>query len=535
MAHAPAPAGARLAAAPVGNTTRRRARLWLLTPGAAFVLLAVLAVFQIDAHWPYRYRIVKPMLEGMLGSQIEIAHYHRTYFPHPGFVAEGLTLRRKSASRHAPLGTVGQLAVQGNWRDLFLLRPRVRLVDLQELHIVIPAPGSPANREDFPPGSASDFAGPDTLIELLKVHDSLLEIERQGTRALSFPIKELDVRDFQKGRAIQYMVDMENAIPRGHIVSSGSFGPLNADDLGATPVAGTFSFSSVNLHDVGDISGVLASHGRFRGSLRAINAEADSYTPQFAVDDGTPTPVGGSVQCAIDGQTGEVALQHIEVRSDATIIAIRGGVTGSPKVTDLDVAISEGRAQDLLRPFLHGAVPITGPVQLHGHVHLEPVQPGVGFLKRLRVDGGFDMPTERATDVKTEKTLTDFSRRVQTHDGKSPRNDEPSAANSDALSTLKGPAQIRDGVVSSPNLTFAVPGAQATLQGTFRFHDQAVHLTGNLLMQAGISHAFTGFKSFLLKPLDPFFKKENAGAVIPIAVIGSPGHYKVTQDFRRKK
>jgi len=31
----------------------------------------------------------------------------------------------------------------------------------------------------------------------------------------------------------------------------------------------------------------------------------------------------------------------------------------------------------------------------------------------------------------------------------------------------------------------------------------------------------TGWKSFLLKALDPFFKKHNAGAVIPIRVGGT--------------
>jgi hypothetical protein len=48
-------------------------------------------------------------------------------------------------------------------------------------------------------------------------------------------------------------------------------------------------------------------------------------------------------------------------------------------------------------------------------------------------------------------------------------------------------------------------------------------------MDTDISHAATGFKSFLLKPLAPFFKKKNAGAVISIAVTGMPA----TIVFRR--
>jgi hypothetical protein len=507
----------------------RLRKLPLFAGGVALVVLLGVGVFA-DAHWPYRYRVVKPLLEDVLGSQIEITRYHRTYFPHPGFVADGLTLRRKSALNLSPIGSVEQLAVQGTWADLLMLRPIVRLVDMQSLRIVIPAPGSGANREDFPPGSASDFAGPDTLIEELKIHNGLLEIMRANGLSFSFPIKELDVRDFQKGRANQYVVDMQNAIPHGHIQSSGSFGPLNAQNLGATPVAGTFSFSSVRLQDIGDIRGTLTSSGRFEGSMAQIEATADSDTQDFAVGSGGPTPVHGSFRCAINGQTGEVVMHQVEVKSGTTLISASGAVVGNPKITNLDIAIKNGRAEDVLRPFVHGEAPIAGSLWLKGHASVGPTEKGVGFLQRLRVDGIFDVPNEQVTNGPAEKTLSDFSRRAQKNKGDSAAGDA-----SDVLSAVKGLGQIRNGIASSPHLTFKVAGAQATLQGTFNFRDETVHLTGNLSMQSEVSHAETGFKSVLLKPLDPFLKKRHAGAVIPIAVIGGPGHYKVTQDFSHAK
>jgi hypothetical protein len=54
-------------------------------------------------------------------------------------------------------------------------------------------------------------------------------------------------------------------------------------------------------------------------------------------------------------------------------------------------------------------------------------------------------------------------------------------------------------------------------------------------MQSDISHTTTGFKSMLMKPLIPFFKKKSAGAVIPIAITGRPGNYKVTQNLTHTK
>ncbi len=57
----------------------------------------------------------------------------------------------------------------------------------------------------------------------------------------------------------------------------------------------------------------------------------------------------------------------------------------------------------------------------------------------------------------------------------------------------------------------------------------------NLQMESDISHVTTGFQSLLLKPLVPFFKRGKAGAVIPIAITGGPGNYKITQDLRHNK
>jgi hypothetical protein len=60
-------------------------------------------------------------------------------------------------------------------------------------------------------------------------------------------------------------------------------------------------------------------------------------------------------------------------------------------------------------------------------------------------------------------------------------------------------------------------------------------LLGSLHMQSDISHVTTGFKSLLMKPLIPFFKKDNAGAVIPIVITGGPSQYKVTQNLLHRK
>jgi hypothetical protein len=201
-----------------------------------------------------------------------------------------------------------------------------------------------------------------------------------------------------------------------------------------------------------------------------------------------------------------------------------------------------------LRPFIHDQVPVAGVVWLHGHAHVDPAKGGTSFLDRLKVDGTFDVPAERLTDRANEQNLSAFSQRAQgatkSKSGPGPTDpasteqssdDQASNPSSDVLSSLKGQVRIRDGVLSTQKIAFQMPGAATDLSGSFNLRDDTVHLNGNLRMQTDISHAATGLKSVLMKPLIPFFKKDNAGAVVPIAITGGPGNYKVAQDILHKK
>jgi hypothetical protein len=412
----------------------------------------------------------------------------------------------------------------------------VRLVGVEGLHIVIPPVGSRANQEDFPPGSSADFVGPTTVVEQLSIHDATLDIMRTDGNRYSFPIRQLIIGNLRQGQAISYLLDMQNAKPTGRIQSTGSFGPLLPNDLGATPLSGDFTFSPVNLGDIHGISGTLSASGHFYGTLASIEADGTSDTPNFAVGRGRPTGVAASAHGTINGLDANIVLHTIEAHTGATTVHAEGNIVGSPKVTNLDITVISGRAQDLLRPFLHNDVPIKGAVSLHSHAYLAPSRKGLKFLQRLDMNGTFNMPAERLTNQMTERKLSDFSRRAQnlkstkldaaSADRNSTEQDRDSTEQSDVLSSLNGQAKIRDGIVSTERLTFQIPGAFVDLNGTFNLRDRTVHMLGNLHMQSDISHITTGFKSLLLKPLIPFFKKDHSGAVIPITVTGSPQRYK---------
>ncbi len=53
-------------------------------------------------------------------------------------------------------------------------------------------------------------------------------------------------------------------------------------------------------------------------------------------------------------------------------------------------------------------------------------------------------------------------------------------------------------------------------------------------MQAKLSHMVTGWKSVLLKPVDPFFSKNGAGTDLPVKVTGTRAEPHVGLDFGHK-
>ncbi len=513
------------------RTMRTPSRRAVSVIALVVLIAAAVGLPVLNHYWPYRYRNVEPLLENVFASQIKMEQYHRIYLPHPGFVADGLTLRRNSAPDLPPVGSAEHLRVEGEWTDLILLRKRVKLVYVEGLHVEIPPVGSRANKEDFAPGSSSDFAGPTMIVQELAIHNAELDLLRSGGGRYAFPITRLVIDNLRRGQAISYDLDMQNAQPTGHIRAHGSFGPLAPKELGSTPVSGEFAFAPVNLGDVHGISGTLSANGSFRGTLADIEASAESTTPDFAVGKGRQTAVSTKVKGAVNGLNGDVLLRAVDVQTGHTTIHAHGDISGTPKVTQLQVSVADGRAEDILRPFVHGKVPVLGAVRLHSHAVIAAASQGRTFLERLRMDGGFDIPAEMLTHRSTERALTAFSMRAE----KGASVGKDSALSSDVLSGLGGAVAIRNGIAFTDRLTFLVPGARVNLHGSYDFRSQKAHLLGNLHMESDASHVTTGWKSLLLKPLAPLFRKGGSAAVVPIAITGSPGAYKVTQNILHDK
>lgn len=77
-------------------------------------------------------------------------------------------------------------------------------------------------------------------------------------------------------------------------------------------------------------------------------------------------------------------------------------------------------------------------------------------------------------------------------------------------------------------LAYDLPGARIELTGVYSLGDQQFDFTGRVKTDARLSQMVsTRWKSWLLKPVDPFFAKGGAGAVIPIRISGTQADPKI--------
>jgi hypothetical protein len=92
---------------------------------------------------------------------------------------------------------------------------------------------------------------------------------------------------------------------------------------------------------------------------------------------------------------------------------------------------------------------------------------------------------------------------------------------SDVISAFGGAFTLHDGVLRLPGLRFTVHGARVDLDGRYVLRTQGLDFTGALRLDAPVSRTVTGFKSLLLKPIDPLFRRDGAGTLLPIKISGT--------------
>ena len=171
---------------------------------------------------------------------------------------------------------------------------------------------------------------------------------------------------------------------------------------------------------------------------------------------------------------------------------------------------------------------MTGGLVLHTKLNLPPGPDSV--TQKLRLKGGFHISGARFTDPKTQDKIDELSLRGQGEPEKA-KEDAAHTINANIASDLRGNFVLRDSRLAINGLHFIVPGANISLNGVYTLDGNQIDFRGTARLQAKLSHMVTGWKSILLKPVDPFFSKNGAGTEVPIEVTGTRNNIHFGLDY----
>jgi hypothetical protein len=395
-----------------------------------------------------------------------------------------------------------------------------------------PTQNQPTGEQKSAPRAQSGDGLPAVIIEDVLADDTRLAVlpKDPAKAPLEFTIHKLKLKTVGPHIPMDYEAELTNPKPPGKIESTGSFGPWVAQSPSDTPLSGKYIFRNADLGVFKGIAGVLDSTGDFRGTLDNVAVDGETRTPDFRLTgSGNQVPLETRFHAVVDGRNGDTLLDPVEAKLGNSHFTIKGGVIRreekSGKAITMHAVCDQGRIEDMLRLAMKGPKPIMrGPASLD--VKLEIPQGTGEFADRLRISGRFALREAHFTSPAVQEKLDAFSRRGQGQ----PNNTEIDEVKSD----LKASFSLRDGLIQFSELQFTVPGAEVGLTGAYKFHSEKLDFHGALRLEAKVSQTMTGWKRWVLKPVDPFLSKEGAGTRLPIKVTGTREKPDFGLDFGRK-
>ena len=373
------------------------------------------------------------------------------------------------------------------------------------------------------------------VLDSIVCSDARLAIEtsKPGKLPLRFDIARLRLTGIRAGAIMNFDAQLTNARPVGTIFTTGTFGPWTMNDPGSSAVAGQYRFEHANLGDFKGIAGTLNSSGKYQGTLRGLTVDGVTDTPDFRLTHfGSPMPLHTEFHASVDATDGDTWLNPVHAtlgQSQFTVQgkivrviqdAGQGGAALRMKGHDISlmVDVEHGRMEDFMKLVSSSGSPLlTGALAMKTSLDISPGSEPVN--RRMKLNGSFTLDQAQFTDAKIQQRIGDLSLR-----GLGQPDEGEKQAAGDVRSTMRSDFQMSGGVITLPDLKYSVPGADIDMNGTYGVEGGTLHFTGTARMQATVSQMVGGWKGFLLKPADRFFKKDGAGTEVPIYIDGTRDH-----------
>jgi hypothetical protein len=503
--------------------SKRRGYKRVLTISAVAVLaLLATAAILLAVKWPFTQAKMQEELATATSGSVQIYAFQTKYFP-PGCVMEGVEFRQAGNSGGPPLLTAERLTIRANYRGLF--HKRIEVIHLEDLRVDMGQKKQKSKSGTSGTGSngGSSNANSTTIAEIV-VDRAVIEFPRKEKPPLLFNVHWLTFGTLVQGKPTSFHITLDNPLPPGLVGADGQFGPWDTTDIAATPLSGTYRFTDAKLRSLGGIAGTLSSRGSFAGPARTLRVQGTTDMPDFEVKSAAhPVHLQTQFQAVVNCTNGDVNLQSIRGELEKTSFAVAGEVSGkaSPhsKVASLQVNDAGGRIEDWLRLLApEETPPMTGPIAFRAHVTV----PGGRrpFIQRVRLGGDFELTGIAFTKEKSQHGVSELSLRAQGQ--KLPDENEPLPK---ILGNLSGHVDLFDGVAHFSKLSFTVPGAHASMHGTYSFIDETIDLHGQLEVETKFAATATGPKGLVTRVVEPLFAKSRGkGEILPVKLTGSYAH-----------
>ncbi len=490
-----------------------------------------------------RSRVVATLAD-RLDAEVELGDLTLHLFPRLHAVGTGLAVHHKGRRDVPPLISAEKFTVDADLLGLW--RRHVAHVRLDGLKIQIP----PGERHDEEAEKAEDAekaakrlplggsnaghvaANRQVVIDVVEAPEAAVIIIPRNPEKTpkTWLLHTLHVHSVSANTTMPFEALLTNAVPPGQIATEGSFGPWHRYDPGHTPVNGAFTFRNADLSVFKGISGILSAKGTYDGRLETIDVHGETDTPDFMVNiSGHKVPLHTKYHAIVDGTNGDTKLEQIDASFLKTALVARGGVYDVKGVkgrrVTLDVNMDQARIEDVMMLAVKTPkAPMTGALRLGTKFDLPPGDQDV--VDKRQLAGHVAIGGGRFTDADVQRKINDMSARAR---GQTAAAGEPAQK---VASDFSGQFALGGGVLTLDRLTFNIPGAVVELKGQYALERETLAFLGNLFMDAKVSEATTGWKSVLLKMVDPLFRKDGR-TVIPLKINGTRDHPQFGMDVRR--
>ncbi|MGC9199530.1 MAG: hypothetical protein ACP5E5_11440 [Acidobacteriaceae bacterium] len=326
------------------------------------------------------------------------------------------------------------------------------------------------------------------------------------------------------GPALLYDAQIINPKPIGAVHATGHFGPWNRNNPRATPLDGHYTFSNADLSSIKGIDGTLFSTGNFYGPLDRIQIDGSTRTPNFSLDVGQhPLPLFTTFHATVDGAGGDTTLTSVHALLSHSRFTTQGtilNIHGQGHDIHLTAHMSNGRIQDLLMLGMKSPQPVMlGTVAFDLRIHIPPGKQRV--IEKIQIAGTVNIQGVQFTNVKLQNRINSLSLRAQGQAEQAAAAGQTGRSLPLAASQMNLEFSLDHAMLVVPSLQYLVPGGSAQLHGAYFLNAGAFEFLGHIRTQAMPSQMVTGWKSALLKSLNPLFKAHGAGLQLPVAITGS--------------